>query len=109
MVTLLGRRTGSPPLRGAGELLPPRDRLKVLDCSQAAEVEGVLACGAVARTGTLSIGEMGEPMLDGDALTQLGSSCVGGLEMAQLLLERLVVAHGDAAPSTRGCTGALRT
>src|SRR4051812_1747365 len=83
-------------------------RLEILDRSSSTQIEQVLPRADVARLAALAGGDMRKRVLDGHALTEHCAAGGGLLQLAELLLERLVL--GDrhtAAPAGRGL-GAAR-
>ena len=81
--------------------------MEVVDDGGAAEVEEVLALAVVASAGALPAAEVGEAVLDGDALAEPGPAGRAALPLAQLGPEPLVGVDGDgAAVGAGGAAGA---
>lgn len=76
----------------------PLDRLEVLDGAGAAEVEEVLAHAAVAGAAALAASEVGEPVLDSDALAELRSAGAGLCSLRSLCWSRSFSAMATVRP-----------
>src|SRR5512140_677924 len=88
------------------------NRLQVLDCGGAAEIEEVLSDAEVASTVAFPRGDVREGVLDGDALSEDGAPRRSLLEFSELLLLGLVMRDRySTTPSGGGlrALGALRT
>jgi hypothetical protein len=78
------------------------DDVEVADDGDPAKVEEVLAGAAVAGAAALPVADVGEGVLDRDALAELRAPSWGLLALAQLGEQRLVGVDNDAAPVAAG-------
>src|SRR5215468_7977923 len=84
------------------------NRLQVLERGGAPQVEQVGAHAEVAGASSLAAGDVGEAVLDADALPQTGSPLLGRDLLAQPLLEPLVLGDLHLPSVSERALGALR-
>src|SRR6185312_8008104 len=93
-------------VRGSRE--PAVDRFQVLHGGRTAEVEEVLPCSAVAGAAALAAADVSEAVFDGHSLAEPSATTRGRDELAEPMLQPLVVCDGDGASCVWGSGGALR-
>ena len=81
----------------------PSDDFEVLHRGETTQVKEVSSCADVASFRPLSLSQMREVMLDGNAFAKACATRTGFQPRAQFLLQSFVIAHRDAAPTAGRC------